>query len=121
MRKLFVAALSVVVIGLSACGGSDDPAKSTECKITKFVTSDGKNWTITETSATVGTVTALYDKTSQASNLTVTTLEISSKASITPNNATTAKDYSQAVTYTVTAEDGKTSRVYTVQAQKTTP
>lgn len=65
------------------------------------------------------TITFLYagDATAEQLAALVPTIQVSEGAAVDPANGV-AQDFSQAVTYTVTAEDGITTAVYTVTATK---
>lgn len=112
MKKLVVfSVLMVIVIGLTTChkdkGG---PAKSKACEIKSFVVGD-KTWNIEGLN-----ITATYKKGSSVSSLSPI-IEVSPKAKVEPKSGV-AQDFSnnKKVTYTVTAEDGKTKKIYTAQA-----
>ena len=80
--------------------------KSNKCDITLFKIGDA-----------VGTITGTDIAVEVASGTDVTslkpTIQISTGASVSPDG-TTSKDFTNPVTYTVTAEDGTTKKVYTV-------
>lgn len=111
--KIFLLALLTAVIGFSACGGDDD-TKSSENKIETFTTSyDGgtQNWTINHGDGTNGTITTSITKTGNTKNLVPTIKLVDANATINPTSGT-EKDFTNAVGYTVTAQDGST-RQYT--------
>ena len=113
--KLLAIALLAVIVGFGACGGGggdDDetPGKSNACDITKF-TAGGKDWTITGLN-----ITATFEKEDDITNL-VPTITFSEKATISPLPSV-AQDFSKDVPYTVTAENGTTTKTYTARATK---
>ena len=110
MNKLFVYSLLVAVIVLASCYKEPDPEKSKECEILSF-SAGGKDWTISGLN-----ITTLFSKGTNVSNLTPV-IRVSDKATVSPASGVT-QDFSndKAVTYTVTAEDGKTKKTYTAKA-----
>lgn len=125
MKKLLKSLAYVALAGfvLTGCtekdtpSGEEDPVRgSTECRIESFVLNLGDQTTIT------GDVYD-YDKSIDISYTTdqiemmkaaTATIAISKGASISPDPAQAA-DYTQPVSFTVTAEDGKTVRTYTTR------
>jgi hypothetical protein len=82
---------------------------STEAEIETFTTANG-TWTITGTDI-AGTLTAKTDIAKLVPIITV-----SAGATVTPASSTTVDFSKGAVTYTVTAEDSKTTKIYTAKA-----
>jgi len=109
MRKLFIYSLLVTAAVLSSCKGKE-PVKSNECNIESF-TVDGKDWTISGLN-----ITAIFPKGTNVNSLSPV-IKVSQGASVSPKSGV-AQDFSndKAVTYTVTAEDGKTKKTYTAKA-----
>ena len=109
MRKLFIYSLLAVSIVLSSCK-DNKPGPSPECEIISF-TAGGKDWTISGLS-----ITTIFPKGTNVSNLS-SVIRVSDKATVSPASGM-AQDFSneKAVTYTVTAEDGKTKQIYTAKA-----
>ena len=121
MKKSFIFSILVVAVtvAFSACGGNDDPpAKSQECEMLTF-TESGKIWTI---NGNTKTISAGYLK-SERSRLgnAAPAITVSSGATVSPKSGDPVdlSDGKQ-VTYTVTAEDGKTTKTYTAQASEVT-
>ena len=110
--KLLRIALLAVIAGFGACGGKDDPApeKSKACDIVSFK-AGGKDWTINGLN-----ITATFAKEENITNLSPQ-IQISDKATISPASGT-PWDFSNPATYTVTAGDGTTKKVYTATATK---
>jgi len=86
--------------------------KSSACDIITFAV-NGENWNIA-TGAEPVLITKIFPKGSNVSNLTPT-IVVSNGATVSPKSGE-AKNFSQDVQYTVTAEDGKTTKRYTAQA-----
>ena len=107
MKKSFIisALLVALVAGFASCKKDD---KSKACDIVSFKVGD-KTWDVVGTS-----ITAIYPKGTTVSNLTPT-IAVSAGAIVSPKSGE-AQNFSSAVTYTVTAEDGKTQKFYTAQA-----
>lgn len=117
--KLFLAALAVIVMGFNACGGGDDPEKSSEKQITSFKV-NGVEYNINPTTREI---TYIYPKPSAGQWPSVPTwpqrpvITKSEKATISPLEEVGQDFIAAPVTYTVTAEDG-TYQTYTVKAEK---
>ncbi len=109
--KIFLFALVVVAISLSACGGSN--GESSACEIETFST-EGKAWTVDKTNATV---TGPYSKTNKPTKLTPS-ITISADATISPASGVEV-DFSTSQTYVVKAQDGttKTYKAYAYAGQ----
>lgn len=114
MKKLLLLnMLLAIAIGFTTCsggGGDDEPSKSKACDITSF--KDGtREWVINGTN-----ITGSYPKGSNVNNVSPT-IEVSKNAVVKPATGV-GQDFSsgKTVTYTVTAEDGKTTKTYTAQA-----
>lgn len=125
MKKLLKSLAYVALAGfvLTGCtekdtpSGEEDPVRgSTECRIESFVLNLGDQTTIT------GDVYD-YDKSIDITYTTdqielmkaaTATLTLSKGATVTPDPAEPA-DYTQPVSFTVTAEDGTTIRTYTTR------
>jgi hypothetical protein len=87
----------------------DDP-KSTACDIASFTVND-KAWDIDDTN-----ITRAYPEEEVAASLTPT-ITLSPGAMVNPSSGTAQNFFTeQGVTYTVTAEDGVTTKTYTVKA-----
>ena len=100
MKKSFVFSVLLVVFAVfsfSTCGG-DDKKKSDDCDITSFKVG-GEEW------LSGGSIGKIYPKGTNVSNLTPTIVITGVK--VEPASGV-AQDFSQDVTYTVTAESGKT-------------
>jgi hypothetical protein len=125
--KLFLSALAFIGM-LASCGPEEKPdnggetpepeVKSTECRLTAFTVTAGDfeiEGFIDQTDKTI----ELSYMPNQFAALTAATAEvkISDKATISPD-PTVARDYTGegGVEFTVTAEDGETTNVYTVYA-----
>jgi hypothetical protein len=120
MKNKFLLSISVLAIaasvcicvlalfaGLSSCGGKDN--QSAACEIISFKVGD-KPWDVSGTN-----ISATYPKGTNVGSL-APVIEVSNKASVSPKSGA-AQDFSndKAVTYTVTAENGKT-KTYTARA-----
>ena len=111
MKKSFIisALLVALVAGFASCKKDD---KSKACDIVSFKVGD-KTWDVVGTS-----ISTIYPKGTAVSNL-IPTIEVSAGARVNPESGK-AQDFSSAVTYTVTAEDGKSTKIYTAQATVST-
>jgi hypothetical protein len=118
--KLVLISLLAVVIGFGSCGGKKNPSK--ECNIDSF-TVKGVEYEISGNND----ITYFYPKTGEdnwgnkaiAPGEPVTPeIKISNKASISPSGAEAQKFLDGPVTYTVTAEDGVTKKVYKVTVSR---
>ena len=109
MKKysILVGILVVFFVGLAGCKSDE---KSKECEIVSF-TVGGVAWTISGNDLI--TPPTAYPKGANVSNLVPTI--VYKGASINPPSGA-ARDFSENVTYTVTAEDGKTTKSYTARA-----
>lgn len=107
-EKLMLASILLSFMFLLSCGDDDDPQLSNEAEITSF-TIDGVNGTL---EATAGTITVDLAEGTDRSDLTPT-IAVSTGATIAPASGV-AQDFSDPVEYTVTAEDGTTSKTWTV-------
>jgi hypothetical protein len=116
MKKLIVLSIALAMCaGFSSCKKKKtEPEKSKACEIVKF-TAGGKDWAVSGT-----TVTAAFAKGTQVHSLTPV-IEVSAGATVEPKSGV-VQDFSgdQAVTYTVTAEDGVSTKSYTAKATVTT-
>lgn len=96
-----------------------EPEKSTDCLILSFALEAGgldfEGTIYNEENAVV--VEAFPDQLDLFKNVTKVTYTISEKATINPDPATVT-DYSTSPTFTVTAEDGKTVKRYTVDVEE---
>jgi hypothetical protein len=112
MKKLFVTVAVVLVAGIScqSCKKKKDEAKSSTCEMISFKVGDDE-WTKSGT-----TFTFTYPKGTVVTSLTPT-IVVSEKATVSP---TGAQDFTNSVTYTVTAEDGTTKKTYTATATVST-
>jgi hypothetical protein len=111
MKKLLVYSLIVAAIVFTSCTYTEpEPPISKECNIESFY-AGGKNWEINGLN-----ITAIFSKGTPVSSLSPI-IQISDKATIRPLSGV-AQDFSndRPVTYTVTAEDGKTQKTYTAKA-----
>jgi hypothetical protein len=115
MNKLIVIGIiTVLFAGFSSCGGDDPaPEKSRACEITSFKDGD-RVWQVSD-----GNISAVYPKGSNVSAV-APVIEVSKGASVEPKSGA-AQDFSsdKAVAYTVTAEDGVTTKTYTAKASVT--
>ena len=113
MKKLFVAVAVVLVAGIagSSCKKKKDEAKSNACEMISFKV-DGVMWEKKDNSFTF-----TYPKGTVVTSLTPT-IVVSDKATVSPKSGE-AKDFTNSVTYTVTAEDG-TKKSYTATATVST-
>jgi hypothetical protein len=84
------------------------PDASNACELTAFVT-DGGSWTISGT-----TITQTFQSGTDVTKLTPT-ITVSDKATVNPASGT-ERDFSQDVTYTVTAQDGIAKKTYIAKA-----
>ena len=114
MKKLLfsISVLWVIIVCVTSCGGKgnkDGLPLSSACEIISFKVGD-KAWDISGLN-----ITATYPKGTNVNNL-LPAIVVSDKASINPKSGV-AQDFSnnRAVSYTVTAEDGKSSKTYTAQ------
>ena len=104
--KYLVIALLATVTFFGSCSSKTE--KSSACDIESF-TVDGKTWDISGLN-----ITATYPKGTDVSNLKPN-ITFSKGAAVDPPSGV-AKDFSSAVTYKVTAEDGKAQKTYTARA-----
>ena len=95
--------LAVIAVGFGACGGKEK--KSSAKDITAF-SEGGVTWTIDGT-----TITGNYPKGKVVTSLTPS-VTVSDKADYEPKGP---QNFTNSVTYTVTAEDGST-KAYTATA-----
>jgi hypothetical protein len=104
-----MALLGVVMLCVTSCKeDNEDALRSSECDIVSFTTG-GEAWTISGTNITK-TFPHGTDVTALAPTITV-----SDGATVNPASGA-AQNFSQDVTYTVTADDGKTKKTYTAKA-----
>jgi hypothetical protein len=108
--KIFVIAILAIVTVFGGCKKDKAPEKSKACDIVSFKVGD-QTWNISGTN-----ITYTYPKGTNVSNLSPTII-VSDKATVNPKSGV-AQDFSneKLVTYTVTAEDGKTSKTYNARA-----
>ncbi|GHT21218.1 hypothetical protein FACS189430_00890 [Bacteroidia bacterium] len=121
MIKLIASVLAVIVLlaataGVSSCKKKNndepqEPAKSAACDITLFKVGND-TWQINGTS-----ITYQYPKGTTPSSLTPA-ITASDKASVNPASGVAQSDFftDSGVTYTVTAEDGTSTKTYTAKA-----
>ncbi|MDR1130416.1 MAG: hypothetical protein LBK96_05500 [Prevotellaceae bacterium] len=116
-RNTLMALLGGVMLCV-ACGKDDDPddpdnPKSAACEIVSF-TVNGEAWSISGTN-----ITHAYPAETAETGLTPT-ITLSTGATVNPPSGEAQNFFAgQGVTYTVTAEDGVTTKTYTVKATRT--
>jgi len=111
--KLLAIALLAVIVGFGACGGGGD-TKSDKCDITTF-TAVGGTWDINQLARTI---IGQYKKQTPLHSISPT-IVCSPGATYTPQPPYNLDGKS--VEITVTAEDGKTTKKYTVSATAELP
>ena len=99
--KFWAIALLAMLAGFASC--KDEKSKA--CNIETFTVA-GEGWHINGLD-----ITKTYPKGTNVSNLSPV-IEVSAGAKVVPASGV-ARDFSNPVTYTVTAEDGKTDKSYT--------
>jgi hypothetical protein len=115
MEKMFLKICVATLAMLVACGGckkedSQVVEKSGKCDITVFAV-NGAAWTIDGTS-----ITHVYPEGTTAGMLTPI-ITVSNGASVYPESGLARNFFAdEGVTYTVTAEDGATKKIYTAKA-----
>jgi len=111
MRKLTIyAVLALVIVGFASCNKDEEISKSKDCDIVSF--SDGSNsWIINNLE-----IKGIYPLDSDISAISPT-IVVSNGATVSPTSGM-VQDFSdgKTVTYTVTAEDGVTKKIYTAKA-----
>jgi hypothetical protein len=118
--RLFAAVLLAVLVGFSACRKKkEDTPKSAECEILLFKVGDIEYQKEGLNISKIYTKTGTGEWSDAPAGAVQPFIEISAKADIVPK-ASVAQDFFKdgGVIYTVTAEDGKTSKTYTVKATK---
>ena len=116
MKKSFIFSILVVAVtvAFSACGGDDPAPKSNECNILTF-TESGKIWSVNNNAETISAGYLKSERSRLASASPAIT--VSPGASVSPKSGEQVNlSVGNQVTYTVTAEDGKTTKRYTAQA-----
>ena len=119
--KLLMIVMLTVCIGFGACKkkppGDDNP-KSDKCLITNFTASPGQ-WTIDNEG---NKITGRYAKGAPLGNINPT-IQVSKGAKYVSNPANPPFDFSdnKTVTFTVTAENGKSTKTYTASAKTDLP
>ena len=112
MKKLFkFSILLALAVTFTACGKKEDPKKSNACEMISF--KDGSiTWDVSGNS-----IVGIYPKGSNVSSISPA-IEVSKDATVSPASGV-AQDFSngKTVKYTVTAQDGKSSKTYTAQAE----
>jgi len=109
MKKSLIFSVLFVVFAVFSFSTCKKPKKSDECNITSFKIGGE------ELLASNGTIGKIYCKTFNVTSLTPT-ITVSAGAKVDPASGV-AKDFTSPVTYTVTAESGKT-KTYTVTITK---
>ncbi len=116
MKKSFLyIILLAIAIGFTACGGGDDdptpePSKSKACDITSFKVGND-TWQVSGTN-----ISFQYSKGTPQEDLTPI-IVTSDKASVNPKSGVAQNFFTtEGVKYTVTAEDGTTTKTYTAKA-----
>ncbi len=118
--KLLLITLLVAVMGFGACGGGSDSPKSSECSILHFYV-DNVAYDIDQNNRTI---TYTYTKTGAGvwpdapTTPMAPEIDYSQGANITPSPSTPQDFINNTVPYTVIAEDGVSSKTYTVHAIK---
>ncbi|MDR0566720.1 MAG: DUF5018 domain-containing protein, partial [Prevotellaceae bacterium] len=108
-RSIMVALLGSAVF-FASCKDDDVETKSAECSIVSFKVNNAE-WTIDGTS-----ITHTFSSDFLETNLTPT-IEVSEGATVNPASGVAQNFFAESgVKYTVTAEDGKTTKTYTVKA-----
>ena len=110
--KLYIVVFLTALIGFGACGSKDKEKKSKECDIVSFKVGNDP-WSLSG-----DTYSFVYCKGTSLTGLNPT-IVVSDKAKISPSGAQDFSDGKE-VTYTVTAEDGKTTKTYTAKASNNT-
>ncbi len=114
-KVLLLSVLFAVVTGFAACGGGDDdpapePSKSKACDITSFKVGND-TWQVSGTN-----ISFQYPKGTPQGDLTPT-IVTSDKANVDPKSGVAQNFFTtEGVKYTVTAEDGTTTKTYTAKA-----
>ena len=111
MRYFVIVLLLSVTVCLVGCGKEKkepETPKSKACDVKSFKTGD-TSWQVNGLN-----ITAIFPKGSAVNNL-IPVIEVSEGAAVSPKSGV-AQDFSKDVTYTVTAEDGKTTKTYTAKA-----
>ena len=114
--KLLAIALLAVIVGFGACSGKKNDPKSDKCDITSF--KDGN--TVWEINQSARTIIGQYKKQTPLDNI-VPTIVCSPGAKVSPASGVVQKFDGKTVKYTVTAEDGKTTKEYTASATAELP
>jgi hypothetical protein len=117
MKKVIVFSILLAVFaGFSSCKKKSDPEpeKSKACEIISFKDGD-RVWQVSGSN-----ITAVYPKGANVSAV-APVIEVSKGTSVEPKSGA-AQDFSDGkeVTYTVTAEDGVSKKIYTAKATVTT-
>ena len=114
--KYFVIVLLSVAVCLGGCKKKEqepEAPKSKACDVISFKTGD-TSWQVSGLN-----ITAIFPKATAVNNL-IPAIEVSGGATVSPKSGV-AQDFSEGkpVTYTVTAEDQKTTKIYTAKATVT--
>lgn len=115
--KILAIALLAVIVGFGACKSKKPGEKlSNACLITSF-SSGGVQWEINDQA---GTIKHTFDKGTSLININPT-IQTSLGASYVSTPSGPSYDFSddKTVSFTVTAEDGKTTKKYTASATAT--
>jgi hypothetical protein len=112
--KSALIALVCTVALFAACDKKNEEPKSSECAITVFSV-DGKTWTISDPTATI-----TYDYPPEAEEgKRAPTITTSPGATVNPPSGQEQDFFTEnGVSYTVTAEDGVTTKTYTARATR---
>jgi hypothetical protein len=116
MNKLvIIGIITILFAGFSSCKKKSDPEpeKSKACEVISFKDGD-RVWQVIGSN-----ITAVYPKGANVGAV-APVIEVSKGASVGPKSGA-AQDFSggKEVTYTVTAEDGVTKKIYTAKATVT--
>ena len=107
--------LFIAVFAFAACSKNNDNDKSSACDIVAFTTG-GESWQISGNNITI----SFPKGTAEGSLIPVIT--VSDKATVNPPSGTAQNFFTAGgVQYTVTAEDGKTTKTYTAKATVALP
>jgi hypothetical protein len=113
-RNTLTALLGAVMFCVTSCKeDKEEDLRSKACDITAF-TAGGEAWSISGTN-----ITKTFPNGTDVTALTPT-ITVSEGATVSPASGA-AQNFSQDVTYTVTAEDGTTTKTYTAKATVAPP
>jgi hypothetical protein len=118
MKKIIIVLAVVIAAGaIAGCkkkkGNDEAPVKSAACDIVTF-TVGSDEWQIEGTN-----ITYQYPKGTTKGTLTPT-ITVSAGAKLSPKTGVAQDFFTTAISYTVTAEDGKTTKSYTAEAKVAT-